>query len=138
MPICEKPFAKAAKELGVAEETLLAQLGSWLEDGALRRIGAVCRHRKLGFEGNAMCVWQAPPESLEEKASLLAKSPNVSHCCERKTSEAFPFNLYAMLHAPDAQGAGRLFEKLSAEAALPQGRMLRTKAELKKSSPVFY
>lgn len=138
IPIDARLYSTAASLLGCGEERLLALLSKWKEGGAIRRIGAVCRHRQLGFAANAMCVWNAQPEILDALGAKLAKFSRISHCCERRPSPEFPFNIYAMLHAKSQAELRRLFERLSSENGLSGGLMLSSKAELKKSSPLYY
>jgi len=136
---CEaRLFASAAKGLATGEERLIETVGAWLKSGVVHRLGAICRHRSLGFNGNAMCLWSVPKERLQEAGELLGSCQNVSHCCERRPGPELPFNLYAMLHERDPESVKKLFDSLSAKLGLAGGRMLATKAELKKSSPVYY
>ena len=138
LEITAEPFKAAANKLGISEDELLRLLKDWKSRGIIHRIGAICRHRQMGYNGNAMCVWNVAPEKLDSMGRLLAKSQKVSHCCQRRSSKSFPFNLYGMLHAKDPAAVDELFKSLSGELGLGEGRMLRTKAELKKTSPVFY
>ena len=52
-------------ELGISEgeDPLLDKM---LADGRIRRIGAVIRHRRLGYEANAMVVWDVPDSLVGE------------------------------------------------------------------------
>ena len=109
-----------------------------MKDGVIRRIAAICRHRKPGFNGNAMCLWRIAPDELARAGAALASCSSISHCCERIPSQETPYNLYAMLHAKDAESVKELFRSLSAQLGQREGKMLLTKAELKKTSPAYY
>ena len=59
LPLVPALTKRVAKGLGdaSASDLLLAKM---LADGRIRRIGAVIRHRRLGYEANAMVVWDVP------------------------------------------------------------------------------
>ncbi len=138
LAVCEEPYAAVAHDAGIDEAELLALLRRWQREGVVRRIALVLRHRELGFAANSMCVWPAPRDRIERAGASLARSPHVSHCYERPAFEAFPYNLYAMIHARSQEEAVALFERLGAEAGLAGGRMLWSRREFKKTSPVFF
>jgi DNA-binding Lrp family transcriptional regulator len=134
----EDPFGDVARRVGYPPDELLALLARWQTAGVIRRIGLVVRHRELGFSANSMCVWKTPAERIEPAGRILARSPHVTHCYERPAFPAFPFNLYAMIHAKSRDEAVAIFEGLGAAAALAQGRMMWSVREFKKASPVFF
>lgn len=136
--VSEDPFGALASDLEMDPEELLALLKRWEREGVIRRIGLILRHRQLGFSANSMCVWKAEPGRIKAAGASLALSPHVTHCYERPAFPAFPYNLYAMIHARSREEAVRIFEQLGAEAGLSNGRMLWSVREFKKSSPVFF
>jgi DNA-binding Lrp family transcriptional regulator len=138
LPVSADPFGAAAVELGMDPEALLELLRRWQQAGLIRRIGLILRHRRLGFAANSMCVWPVAAERIEAAGRVCARSPHVTHCYERPSTPAFPYNLYAMIHARTSGEAGRIFQRLGSDAGLPEGRMLWSVREFKKSSPVFF
>lgn len=136
--VCEDPFGLLAGELGMAPSELLELLKRWEAAGVIRRIGLILRHRQLGFSANSMCVWKVPADRIREAGRSLAVSQHVTHCYERPAFAAFPYNLYAMIHAKSREEAVRIFEQLAVDAGLSDGRMLWSVREFKKSSPVFF
>jgi len=136
--VSENPFGDLARELGRNPDDLLGLLKRWEQTGVIRRIGLVVRHRKLGFSANSMCVWAVAADRLVCAGESVARSPHVTHCYERPSLAAFPFNLYAMIHAQSRKTAVGIFEQLGSEAGLSGGRMLWSVREFKKSSPVFF
>lgn len=132
------PFGLLAGELAMKPEALLGLLKRWEAEGVIRRIALILRHRQLGFSANSMCVWKAEPGRIPAAGASLARSPHVTHCYERPAFPAFPYNLYAMIHARSREEAVRIFEQLGNEAGLADGRMLWSVREFKKSSPVFF
>ena len=136
--VSEDPFGGVASELGMDPQELLALLKRWEELGVIRRIGLILRHRQLGFSANSMCVWKVQADRVRVAGEILGRSRHVTHCYERPASAAFPYNLYAMIHAKSRAEAIGIFEQLTTEAGLSDGRMLWSVREFKKSSPVFF
>lgn len=134
----EDPFGALAGELGMDPAEFLELLARWEASGVIRRIALILRHRELGFSANSMCVWSVPPDRIKEAGSSLARSQHVTHCYERPGFAAFPYNLYAMIHAKSREEAIGIFKKLGEDAGLSEGRMLWSVREFKKSSPVFF
>jgi DNA-binding Lrp family transcriptional regulator len=136
--VTEDPFGLLARELGVDPAELLELLKRWEHTGVIRRIGFVLRHRQLGFSANSMCVWAVTADRIAAVGESLARSPHVTHCYERPSFPDFPFNLYAMIHAKSRDEAIGIFRHLGDSAGLPEGRMLWSVREFKKSSPIFF
>jgi hypothetical protein len=62
----------------------------------------------------------------------------VTHCYQRLTPPAFPYNLFAMIHADSVDQARETFVRIGKQAGLGDGRMLVSVQEFKKSSPRFF
>ena len=105
---------------------------------ALRRIGLVMRHRKLGFTANSMCVWKCGEDAIEAAGRKMAAHPSVTHCYQRPCYDVFPYNLYAMIHAGEPEAAKAIFAQLGESTGLSDGRMMVSLKEFKKASPVFF
>jgi DNA-binding Lrp family transcriptional regulator len=103
----------------------------------MRRFGAFVRHQKMGFTFNGMSVWDVPHEDCTHIGRCFASFPFVSHCYERPRNEAWPYNLYAMVH-------GKTEEELEAHLALMREssgldcEVLVSLKEYKKTSPVYF
>ncbi len=136
--VAPDPFGLLATELGFDAVELLQLMNRWKDSGVIRRIGLVLRHGKLGFSANSMCVWPVTADRIAAAGNSMALSPHVTHCYERPSSTAFPYNLYAMIHARSRDEAVGIFEHLGDTARLSNGRMLWSAREFKKSSPIFF
>jgi DNA-binding Lrp family transcriptional regulator len=137
IPLCPRPFAAMAEDVGMSERDLLERVRSLLADGDIRRLGPRIRHHKAGVLGNIMVVWQVPDERVDEVGGILAASPAVTHCYVRPTFEGFPYNLYSMVHAADLPAAEGVVRELAKRCGIEDYQMLRTLRELKKSTPVY-
>ena len=95
LPLVRQPYAT----LGFPEADVIDALRRWLEAGVVRRIGAVVRHRALGYHANAMLVWDVPDERVAEAGARLAADPAVTLCYRRaRALPDWPYNLYCMVH----------------------------------------
>ncbi len=78
LPVCERPFAAAAAELGLDEDELLARLEALLERGVLSRVGPMYDAEKLGG-AFTLCAMRVPAERFEEVAAAVNAHDEVAH-----------------------------------------------------------
>lgn len=91
-----------ANNLRIDEQDVIAQIKIWQESGLIRRFGLVVKHRNLGFNANAMVVWNVPDEQVDQVANSLAKRPEVSLCYRRpRRLPDWPYNLFCMIHGKE-------------------------------------
>jgi DNA-binding Lrp family transcriptional regulator len=133
-----EPYAELASRLGVGAEQVVAEFRRLAECGVLRKMGAIADQRRLGLEGNVMCVWRVPPARLEEAGLAVAARPDVSHCYARATAPDWPYNLYAMVHMASAGECRKLGERIAREIGAEASDYLETVRELKKTPPVYF
>ncbi len=99
LPLCSRPYARLAQELGCSEALLAERLAFLQETHQVRRSGLIVRHRPLGFTANAMVVWDIPAAQLQEIAEQLATQACVTLCYERpRRLPDWPYNLFTMIH----------------------------------------
>jgi DNA-binding Lrp family transcriptional regulator len=99
LPLVKEPYDAIAKQLNITPTLLKQRLQSMLDQGQIRRIGAVPNHYKLGYQANAMSVWNVPDTNIADLGQQLGALPFVSHCYERpRFPPEWPYNLFAMLH----------------------------------------
>ena len=117
LPLCVRPYAALAEELGVSQDEVLARLSNMIGDGRIRRIAAVPNHYALGFRANGMSVWDVADEDARGAVTFdhrdqpvgqrvpapidreVGDLPFVSHCYLRpRHPPLWPYNLFAMVH----------------------------------------
>jgi len=99
LPLVPAPYERVAREMGATQAEVISLLARMLGDGRIRRIGAVVRHRRLGYEANAMVVWDVPDERVAALGGELAADPAVTLCYRRARSlPDWSYNLYCMVH----------------------------------------
>lgn len=99
LPLVARPYEAVGAMLGVDGERVRQRLQSMLDEGLVRRIGAVPNHYRLGFTANGMSVWDVDDSLVDALASQVATLSGVSHCYRRtRHLPDWPYNLFAMLH----------------------------------------
>lgn len=99
LPFEPQPYARLGEAAALPGTGVMATLRDWLERGVLRRFGAVARHRSLGYEANAMVVWDVPEARAPAAGGRLAGDAAVTLCYRRARSlPEWPYNLYCMVH----------------------------------------
>jgi DNA-binding Lrp family transcriptional regulator len=70
--------------------------------GAIRRIGAIPNHYRLGWTANGMSVWDVADDAVDALGARVAALPGVTHCYRRpRRLPEWPYNLFAMVHGRD-------------------------------------
>ena len=111
LPLLARPYDAVGATLGVSGEQVQQRLAEMLEQGLIRRIGAVPNHYRLGYVANGMSVWDIADDRVSELGKLVAALPEVSHCYRRpRHLPQWPYNLFVMLH-----GASRARVEAQAE-----------------------
>ncbi|WP_066254840.1 siroheme decarboxylase subunit beta [Hydrogenophaga flava] len=110
LPLVPRPYEAVGASLGIGGEQVRERLQAMLEEGLVRRIGAVPNHYRLGFTANGMSVWDVADERVDELGERIGQLPFVSHCYRRpRRPPVWPYNLFAMLH-------GRSRDEVEAQA----------------------
>jgi DNA-binding Lrp family transcriptional regulator len=100
LPLTTQPYASLAEQLGISEAEVLQRMQAMLNQGVIRRMGAVPNHYKLGYRANGMSVWDVPDDQLMELGQQVGQLAFVTHCYQRpRHLPDWPYNLFAMVHA---------------------------------------
>ncbi len=91
-PVCERPYAEAAEQLGTTEEELLRRIDALLERGVLTRFGPMYHAERLGG-ALTLAAMQVPAEDFERVAALVNAHPEVAHNYAREHD----FNMWFVL-----------------------------------------
>jgi DNA-binding Lrp family transcriptional regulator len=99
LPLTPEPYRALAKQLGLEEADMIERLQRLLDEGAIRRIGAIPNHYALGYTANGMSVWDVADASVAEIGAKVGALDFVTHCYERpRHLPLWPYNLFAMVH----------------------------------------
>ena len=99
LPMVARPYDAVGAALGVAGTVVRERLATMLEQGLVRRIGAVPNHYRLGYTANGMTVWDVADDRVDELGEKVGAFDFVSHCYRRpRALPDWPYNLFAMVH----------------------------------------
>jgi siroheme decarboxylase len=132
MEVVAEPFARAAGELGMSQEDLLAHLESMRERRALRRVAAILFHRRAGFSANGMGVWRVPDERILELGPRMASFRGISHCYQRPTYEDWPYSVFTMAHGRSKEECDAILDSIAEDTGIEDRRTLYSSTEFKK------
>ena len=139
IPLDRRPFDTIGKKIGISESNVIDILKRLKKTGAMRRFGAVLRHRSAGFSENAMVVWAVPEERCEEAGSLLASYGEITHCYERTPPFEGVYNIFTMVHMNTGKGSIDTFiGDVSSAIGIDTYKILRSLEEFKKSSMEYF
>ena len=115
LPLVARPYEAIARQLGIAQDEVLAGLERMLADGRIRRIGAVPNHYALGYTANAMSVWDVADDAVDELGAQVGALAFVTHCYRRpRRLPEWRFNLFAMVHGRSRADAEAHLAKIRA------------------------
>jgi DNA-binding Lrp family transcriptional regulator len=113
-PLCERPFAAAARALGSDEATLIAKLKAMLDAGTLTRFGPMYDAERLGG-AFTLCAMSVPAADFERVAALVNAHPEVAHNYER----AHRYNMWFVIAAASRAQIAPLLATIEAETGHP-------------------
>jgi DNA-binding Lrp family transcriptional regulator len=130
----ERPYDKAAEELGMNTEDLLDHLGGMIERKLLRRVAAILYHRRAGFSANGMGVWKVPEDDIMETGGRMASFRGISHCYQRPTYADWPYSVFTMAHGRSKEECDAILDSIAEECGMgPDDRAtLYSSTEYKK------
>ncbi|QEZ43805.1 Lrp/AsnC family transcriptional regulator [Cupriavidus oxalaticus] len=121
LPLTPRPFHDLATRTRLPMPRVLERIAQWSAQGVIRRLGVVLRHGRFGYGHNAMCVWDVPDARVDAIGLRLARQPRVTLCYRRERRlPAWPFNLFAMIHARDARDLRPALDHIRATVGLDQ------------------
>jgi len=99
LPLVAQPYLAIAEQIGTSEVAVIATLHGWQQQGFIKRLGLVVRHRKLGYCANAMVVWNIADQDIERVANILSNESVVTLCYQRpRVLPQWQYNLFCMIH----------------------------------------
>ena len=138
LPLVPEPFAKLSEGVDFAAEDIVKQICEWLEEGVIRRFGAVVRHQRLGYQANGMAVFSVSAERIDDIGRGLAQQSEISHCYHRPTLNNWSYNLFAMVHGRSEKQVRKFVERLAKQLDVSEHEVLFSTAEYKKISMKYF
>jgi DNA-binding Lrp family transcriptional regulator len=82
-PLSERPYADVARELGLAEDEVIARLQAMLADGTLSRFGPLFQIERAGGQF-VLAALQVPEARYDAVAAQVNALPEVAHNYRRE------------------------------------------------------
>ncbi len=138
-----EPFKDVVESLGVDYEWLVNEAKRLQDAGYMRRFATILRHRKAGFNANAMVVWDVDESKASEIGQKVAQFSAVSHCYLRPTYPNWPYSLFSMIHGKSKEEVEEVVQEIAKEIEPKEYRYLYSMREFKKErikyfSPEFH
>ena len=113
-PLCERPYAAAAEQLGIDEEELLARLQRLLDAKVLTRFGPMVQIERMG--GAFVLAALAVPEArYDEVTELVNALPQVAHNYRRE----HVLNMWFVLATETPPGIAEAIARIERDTGLP-------------------
>lgn len=138
IPLTERPFEEIARRVALSEEEVIRRINEWKANGTIRRFGAMVKHHRAGYLGNAMVVWNVPDEQVEGFAAKATEFSAVTHCYQRPRFSGFPYNIYTMIHGKSREECEFFARSISEATGILAYKILYTTIEYKKTSPMYF
>ncbi len=138
LEIVDRPFLKAATNLGITEDQIFEKLKHYEEIGVMRRYAAILRHRDVGFTANGMIVWKVPESRITDVGEMLGSFPQVSHCYQRPVYADWPYNVFSMIHCKSEKEASQMAKTIQSQINVDDYKILFSSREFKKSRVEYF
>ncbi|WP_297528209.1 Lrp/AsnC family transcriptional regulator [Thiohalobacter sp.] len=108
-PLCERPYAALAEQLGVSEQAVLDCLADLQARGVISRIGPVFRPNRIG--ASTLVAARVDEGRLEAVADMVSAHPEVNHNYQRDDE----FNLWFVVTAENAERLQQVLDDIGRE-----------------------
>ena len=114
LPLVAAPYRVVAEEIGTDPGVVMGRLSGLVDAGVISRFGCVLRHQRLGFDANAMAVWDVADDGIDAVGERFAGHPKVTLCYQRpRQLPLWPYNLFCMVHARSRAEASSAIDELN-------------------------
>ena len=113
-PLCERPFAQAAGELGTTEGELLSRMKKLLASDIITRFGPLFDAERLGG-AFSLCAMSVPKQDFERVAAMVNAHPEVAHNYER----AHRLNMWFVLATASRPEIAATIEEIESQTGYP-------------------
>ncbi len=106
-PIEERPYQVLGEKLGCSEEEALQRVQDLKDREVIRRIGANCNSRKLGYT-STLCAAKVPSRLMERFVEVVNSYMGVTHNYRRDHD----YNIWFTLIAPSEEKIERILREI--------------------------
>jgi DNA-binding Lrp family transcriptional regulator len=108
LPIEPRPYQVLAEKLKCSEEEVLRRVQDMKDRDLIRRIGANCNSRKLGYT-STLCAAKVPSHLMERFVEVVNSYTGVTHNYRREHE----YNIWFTLIAPSKGEIKRILSEIS-------------------------
>ena len=129
-PIVSEPYLELAEKLGCSEAELLERVQNLKDREVIRRIGANCNSRKLGYT-STLCAARVPQDYMATFVEVVNSYHGVTHNYRRDHD----YNIWFTLIAPTETEIERILGEISEETkvneviSLPAERIFKIQVD---------
>ena len=121
LPLAPRPWAEIGARLNMPETEVIERMEALQENGYIKRLGIVVRHHELGYNANAMVVWDVPDDRVQAVGDALGRQRCVTLCYQRpRRLPHWPYNLFCMIHGKDRQRVLDYIDQITGELGLQE------------------
>ncbi|MEW6647114.1 MAG: AsnC family transcriptional regulator [Pseudomonadota bacterium] len=113
-PVCARPYAAAAEQLGITEDDLLQRLAALREHKTITRFGPLFHAERLGG-ALSLVAMRIPAQDFDRVAAQVNAHAEVAHNYER----AHDFNMWFVLATETEQQLQDTLRAIEAETGYP-------------------
>ncbi|UCG14956.1 MAG: Lrp/AsnC family transcriptional regulator [Deltaproteobacteria bacterium] len=107
-PVETRPYLVLAEKLGCSELEVIRRVQNLKDREIIRRIGANCNSRKLGYT-STLCAARVPAHLMKRFVAEVNSYPGVTHNYRREHN----YNVWFTLIAPSEQDIDRILDGIS-------------------------
>lgn len=113
-PLCERPYAAVAEQLGSSEDEVLERVERLLRERVLTRFGPMFHAERLGG-GLSLVAMKIPPGDFERVAEIVNAMPEVAHNYAREHA----LNMWFVLATETLEGQREALGRIERETGFP-------------------
>ena len=119
LPIVSRPYKLIAEQLALDELEVIERLSRLKQQGLIKRMGVIVKHRRLGYQSNAMVVFNIPDQFVKQKGQQISQLAFINLCYLRpRQGKHWPYNLFCMIHGKSRKLALQQLQQLIDSCAL--------------------
>lgn len=119
LPIVSRPYQQIAEHLELSEIAVIDRLSKLKQQGLIKRLGVIVKHRRLGYQANAMVVFDMPDNLVKLKGQQISQFTFINLCYLRpRHGEHWPYNLFCMIHGKSREIVQQQLAQLIASCTL--------------------
>ena len=112
-PVSSRPYADAAKDIGISEDELISRIRNLLENKTLTRFGPLYRADRLGGDFSLVAM-QVPELRFDEVTEVVNSYAEVAHNYQRDNK----FNMWFVLATETHERIQQVCDEVSQQTGL--------------------